>query len=193
MKSGGWLIAAIARLCSPAFILGTMASIGIATRRRKKWIRLSHLVRQIAELPGDFRVRLSSIEATEVTRELIDVMADHPDKVAPHLHISMQSGSDSVLRRMRRRWGSRRFIDRCRLAAGAARPAGDHDRHHRRLPRRDGRGVSGDDRNVASRWLFEDSHFSVQRSPRHAGGHDAESNFKASATRTLPRVGRSRI
>ena len=36
----------------------------------------------IAELPGDFRVRLSSIEATEVTRELIDVMAEHPDKVA---------------------------------------------------------------------------------------------------------------
>ena len=42
-------------------------------------------------------------------------MADHSDKVAPHLHISMQSGSDSVLRRMRRRWGSQRFIDRCRL------------------------------------------------------------------------------
>jgi threonylcarbamoyladenosine tRNA methylthiotransferase MtaB len=82
---------------------------------KEQWIRLSHLVRQIAELPGDFRVRLSSIEATEVTRELIDVMADHPDKVAPHLHISMQSGSDSVLRRMRRRWGRQRFIDRCRL------------------------------------------------------------------------------
>ncbi len=84
-------------------------------RPKSEWIRLSHLVRRIAELPGDFRVRLSSIEATEVTRELIDVMADHGDKVAPHLHISMQSGSDSVLARMRRRWGSRRFIDRCRL------------------------------------------------------------------------------
>ncbi len=82
---------------------------------KSKWVRLSHLVRQIAELPGDFRVRLSSIEATEVTRELIDVMADHPAKVAPHLHISMQSGSDGVLRRMRRRWGSQRFVDRCRL------------------------------------------------------------------------------
>ncbi|MCC7474918.1 MAG: tRNA (N(6)-L-threonylcarbamoyladenosine(37)-C(2))-methylthiotransferase MtaB [Pirellulales bacterium] len=83
---------------------------------KHEWIRLSHLVKAIAELPGDFRVRLSSIEATEVTRELIDVMADHGDKVAPHLHISMQSGSDGVLRRMRRRWGSKRFIDRCRMA-----------------------------------------------------------------------------
>jgi threonylcarbamoyladenosine tRNA methylthiotransferase MtaB len=82
---------------------------------KEKWVRLSHLVRRIVQLPGDFRVRMSSIEATEVTRELIEVMADHGEKVAPHLHISMQSGSDGVLRRMRRRWGSRRFIDRCQL------------------------------------------------------------------------------
>jgi threonylcarbamoyladenosine tRNA methylthiotransferase MtaB len=85
------------------------------TAPKDQFIRLANLVRRLAELPGDFRLRLSSIEATEVTRELIAVMADHPEKVAPHLHISMQSGSDSVLRRMRRRWGSQRFIDRCRL------------------------------------------------------------------------------
>jgi threonylcarbamoyladenosine tRNA methylthiotransferase MtaB len=84
-------------------------------RPKHEWTRLSHLVDEIARLPGDFRVRLSSIEATEVTRELIDVMADRPDRVCPHLHISMQSGSDSVLRRMRRRWGSQRFVDRCRM------------------------------------------------------------------------------
>ena len=82
---------------------------------KEKWTRLSHLVRAITELPGDFRIRLSSIEATEVTRELISVLQDHPEKVCPHLHIPMQSGSDGVLRRMRRRWGSRRFIDRCQL------------------------------------------------------------------------------
>jgi len=81
---------------------------------KHKWTRLSHLVRAIAALPGDFRIRLSSIEATEVTRELIGVMEDLGDKVCPHLHISMQSGSDGVLRRMRRRWGSRRYVDRCR-------------------------------------------------------------------------------
>jgi threonylcarbamoyladenosine tRNA methylthiotransferase MtaB len=82
---------------------------------KHRWTRLSHLVRRLAELSGEFRIRLSSIEATEVTRELIAVMAEYPEKVAPHLHISMQSGSDTVLRRMRRRWGSRRYVDRCRL------------------------------------------------------------------------------
>ena len=36
---------------------------------------------------------------------LVVVLADHGERVAPHLHISMQSGSDAVLRRMRRRSG----------------------------------------------------------------------------------------
>jgi threonylcarbamoyladenosine tRNA methylthiotransferase MtaB len=82
---------------------------------KSAWIRLADLVRRLALLPGDFRIRLSSIEATEVTRELIAVMAEFPDKICPHLHICLQSGSDNVLRRMRRRWSARSFVDRCQL------------------------------------------------------------------------------
>jgi len=74
---------------------------------------LAGLVRRIAELPGEFRVRISSIEAVEVTGELIAVMADRGDRVCPHLHVSMQSGSDAVLERMRRRWPVRQFLKRC--------------------------------------------------------------------------------
>ena len=91
---------------------------------KSQWVRLSHLLRQIVELPGDFRVRLSSIEAAELTRELLDVMADRPDRVCPHLHVCMQSGSDAVLRRMGRRGGARRFADRCgRVVQRLDRPA----------------------------------------------------------------------
>ncbi len=82
-------------------------------RPKDQWLRLSHLVEQIVALPGTFRVRLSSIEATEVTRELIDVLAAHPGRVCPHLHVCLQSGSDRILRRMKRRWGAKRFVDRC--------------------------------------------------------------------------------
>lgn len=82
---------------------------------RDKWIRLADLVRNIAQRPGVFRIRISSIEATEVTKELIAVMAEFPDKITPHLHICLQSGSDAVLRRMRRRWSKKTFMNRCKL------------------------------------------------------------------------------
>lgn len=82
---------------------------------KSEWTRLADLVRMIAQLPGDFRIRLSSIEATEVTRELVAVMAEFSARICPHLHVCLQSGSDRVLRRMKRRWGARRFVDRCQF------------------------------------------------------------------------------
>ncbi len=84
-------------------------------RPREEWLRLATLLQELMKLPGEFRLRLSSIEATELTRELIAVMADHQDRIRPHLHVCLQSGSDEILRRMRRRWSSRTFISRCDL------------------------------------------------------------------------------
>src|SRR5690606_17031020 len=49
-------------------------------RDKSEWCRLSHLLGRLVELPGEFRLRLSSIEATEVTRELIAVMAANPER-----------------------------------------------------------------------------------------------------------------
>jgi threonylcarbamoyladenosine tRNA methylthiotransferase MtaB len=95
--------------------LGHYGVEGNWNKPKEEWNRLSDLVRRLASLPGEFRLRLSSIEATEVTRELIGVMAEFPERIAPHLHICLQSGSDAILRRMRRRWGTRLFLDRCRL------------------------------------------------------------------------------
>ena len=99
--------------------LGHYGVEGNWNKPKDQWLRLSSLVRQIARLEGEFRLRLSSIEATEVTRELIDVMAEYPERIAPHLHVCLQSGSDPVLRRMRRRWSSRLFLDRCQLVRAA--------------------------------------------------------------------------
>ncbi len=82
-------------------------------KAKAEWTRLSSLVKNICRLDGQFRVRLSSIECTEVTRELLDVMEEYSDQVCPHLHVCLQSGSDRILRRMKRRWSVRRIIDRC--------------------------------------------------------------------------------
>ena len=80
---------------------------------KSEWVRLSSLVKEICAIGDSFRVRLSSIEATEVTRELVEVMQDHHDQVCPHLHVCVQSGSDRILRRMKRRWTRKHIIDRC--------------------------------------------------------------------------------
>jgi threonylcarbamoyladenosine tRNA methylthiotransferase MtaB len=81
------------------------------------WTRLSHLVQKICDRVSGIRVRLSSIEATEVTRELIGVMRSNSDRVCPHLHVCLQSGSDRILRLMKRRWSRKHIIDRCQLIA----------------------------------------------------------------------------
>ncbi len=85
---------------------------------------LADLVRRITDIDGDFRVRLSSIEAAEVSPELISLMAERRERICPFLHLPMQSGSDAVLQRMNRRWTARQFIQRCReIQSALDRPA----------------------------------------------------------------------
>jgi threonylcarbamoyladenosine tRNA methylthiotransferase MtaB len=64
---------------------------------------LSDLVARLVALPGDFRVRLSSVEAAEVDSRLVRLLHEHPARLCPHLHLPMQSGSNAVLTRMGRR------------------------------------------------------------------------------------------
>ncbi len=164
---------------------------------KERWTRLAHLVERLAELPGvgpngDWRLRLSSIEATEVTRELIDVMADHPERVAPHLHISMQSGSDSVLRRMRRRWGAKRFVDRCNLLRERLdQPAITTDVIVGFPGETDAEFAETVD--VCRQARFSKIHlFPVQRPTRHSGRHDARSAAGRPQEAAAARVGASR-
>ena len=62
---------------------------------------LAHLLKNLVELPGDFRIRLSSLEITEVTEELLD-LAKNSGKICSHFHLPLQSGDDFILRRMGR-------------------------------------------------------------------------------------------
>lgn len=79
----------------------------------KSNLGLADLVEAILALEGPFRVRLSSLEAVEVSQRLLALMADYPRRLCPHLHLPMQSGSDSVLERMQRRWASAQFVEKC--------------------------------------------------------------------------------
>jgi threonylcarbamoyladenosine tRNA methylthiotransferase MtaB len=67
---------------------------------------LSRLVAALLEAVPGVRLRLGSVEATEVDDALIDLLAASDGWLAPHLHMPLQSGSDPVLKRMRR-WHTR--------------------------------------------------------------------------------------
>ncbi|OAH56060.1 tRNA (N(6)-L-threonylcarbamoyladenosine(37)-C(2))-methylthiotransferase MtaB [Domibacillus aminovorans] len=73
---------------------------------------LAMLLRDLeAKVTGLKRIRISSIEASQLTDEVIDVI-DQSNIVVRHLHIPIQSGSDTVLKRMRRKYTMDFFADR---------------------------------------------------------------------------------
>lgn len=72
-------------------------------------IALSDLLRQLAPLAGIRRIRISSIEPTEITPDLVEVLLENPS-ICRHLHIPLQSGDDLVLRRMNRKYDATEFL-----------------------------------------------------------------------------------
>ncbi len=71
---------------------------------------LAGAVRSIVDAAPKCRVRLSSLDPTELTEELLELIATEP-RLCPHLHLPLQSGDDGVLARMRRRYSSAEFLD----------------------------------------------------------------------------------
>lgn len=70
------------------------------------------LLRDLDEnISGLKRIRISSIEASQITDEVIEVMGIS-EKIVPHLHIPLQSGSNTVLQRMRRKYSMEMFGER---------------------------------------------------------------------------------
>jgi threonylcarbamoyladenosine tRNA methylthiotransferase MtaB len=80
------------------------------TRHQGHNPQLTELICRLAELPGMSRLRLSSIDPSQVSRDLLAAMARYPN-VMPHLHLPLQSGSDRILRLMGRRYQRSMFIE----------------------------------------------------------------------------------
>lgn len=90
-------------------IVLTGVHLGSYGKERNRHGELPVLIRRLLEIRNLGRVRLSSIEANEITDELLDLMRDDPKRVCPHLHLPLQSGDDEVLRAMRRRYNTAQF------------------------------------------------------------------------------------
>ena len=87
-----------------AEIVLTGVHIGTYGADRDDRASLSTLVERLVTAVPGVRFRLSSIEATEIDDRLAEIMVGNPDRLAPHIHSPLQSGSDRLLKRMGRHW-----------------------------------------------------------------------------------------
>jgi threonylcarbamoyladenosine tRNA methylthiotransferase MtaB len=89
---------------------GAGASISISGREENFF----ELIKELDKIDGIQRYRISSIEPNLLTNEIIEFVANS-DKLMPHFHIPLQSGSDKILGLMRRRYKRELYAERVRL------------------------------------------------------------------------------
>lgn len=75
---------------------------------------LLHLLRQLHETDGICRIRLGSLEPGIITRPFAQALAEM-DKICPHFHLSLQSGCDTVLSRMNRKYTAKEYAEKCSI------------------------------------------------------------------------------
>jgi len=72
---------------------------------------LARLLWDLDKVEGLKRVRISSIEASQITDEVIEVLKAS-DKMCRHLHIPLQAGDDTILKRMRRKYTAEQYAEK---------------------------------------------------------------------------------
>ncbi len=103
----GAAVGRVARLVEEGFreVILTGIHLGLYGRDRVAAGSLADVIDEIEKLPGDFRVRLSSIEPQEIDDRIIARMAAG-GRLVPHLHVPLQSGSDRILGLMNRTYSA---------------------------------------------------------------------------------------
>ena len=96
----------------------TLTGINLGTWGMDTGETFSSLVQDIIQLPGDFRVRLSSINPMEIDNNLIRLIAE-TEKICSHLHIPLQSGDNKILKQMRRNYNREQYIELVHRAVNA--------------------------------------------------------------------------
>ena len=76
--------------------------------------KMLELLTKLNEVKGDFRIRLGSVEPRLITEEFLEGLVNLK-KVCPHFHLSLQSGSTTVLKRMNRHYSADEYLDAVNL------------------------------------------------------------------------------
>ena len=79
----------------------------------KRPFGIEGLIAELSRLPGEFRIRLSSLEPAVVNADYVKRLLSY-DKLCHHLHLSAQSGSDRILKAMNRPYSRQEYLEiRC--------------------------------------------------------------------------------
>ena len=143
---------------------------------------LQGLISRILDRSGLERLRVSSLQPQEVDDDLLNIWSD--SRLCPHIHMPLQSGSDSVLRRMRRRYTAEEYsetVERIRRAVPGVSVTADVIAGFRDQYR-----VRGDCRAVRTTAVRVAPRFPVLRAP----GHQRRPLRRASRSRDQGPTGR---
>ncbi len=108
-----------------AALYGTEESFGYpltTEEKREKMQGIEIIINRINALEGDFRIRLSSLEPTVVNADYVKRLMRY-EKLCPHLHLSIQSGSDRIIGAMNRHYSRQDYLDIVRVLKA-------HDPHY---------------------------------------------------------------
>jgi len=76
--------------------------------------QLLETIRRIEQVPGILRIRLGSLEPRWITKEVVNALSACK-KLCPHFHLSLQSGSDDILKKMNRRYTTQEYLEKVRM------------------------------------------------------------------------------
>lgn len=104
----------VVRLSENGFQEIVLTGIHLSSYGKEIGTDLLSLIELIHEIEGVKRIRLGSLEPGIITNDFVSRLSEL-EKVCPHFHLSLQSGSDTVLKRMNRHYTSEEYLEKCRV------------------------------------------------------------------------------
>jgi threonylcarbamoyladenosine tRNA methylthiotransferase MtaB len=90
-----------------------LTGVNTAGYYEKKNYGFYELLKDIDLLPGNFRIRISSVEPFQINKKIIDLITAHPNRWCQHLHICLQNANDKILKDMKRKYSFEEYMILC--------------------------------------------------------------------------------
>lgn len=103
------ILAEVAALTASGHREIILSGVNVGLYGKHSRLELAEVVDKVARIDGVHRLRISSLHPIDLTERFLSVMANHAN-IMPHIHLPLQSGSDRILRAMRRGYDCEDFM-----------------------------------------------------------------------------------